>query len=103
MPWPDDSVDGMEPKQPAQSLLLKAHEAATLCGTSERTWRSWDLAGKIAVYDVSIAGRREVHFEPGKNDKRAFFDRQIDASKRAHFVYGVGVERFANPGYFQHG
>jgi predicted DNA-binding transcriptional regulator AlpA len=28
-------------------LLLRAAEAARLCGTSVRTWRNWDIAGKI--------------------------------------------------------
>jgi len=29
------------------SLLLTAHHAAALCSTSARTWRAWDVAGKI--------------------------------------------------------
>jgi predicted DNA-binding transcriptional regulator AlpA len=28
-------------------LLLDAHHAAAVCGTSARTWRTWDVAGKI--------------------------------------------------------
>jgi predicted DNA-binding transcriptional regulator AlpA len=28
-------------------LLLKANEAATSCGMSLRTWRTWDAAGLI--------------------------------------------------------
>jgi len=28
-------------------LLLRAHEAAALCGKSERTWRRWDTAGLV--------------------------------------------------------
>jgi prophage regulatory protein len=28
-------------------LLLRAPDAAALCGISLRTWRSWDAAGKI--------------------------------------------------------
>jgi excisionase family DNA binding protein len=28
-------------------LLLTARQAAALCGTSLRTWRTWDAAGKI--------------------------------------------------------
>ena len=28
-------------------LLLRTHEAAALCGKSQRTWRSWDAAGHI--------------------------------------------------------
>ena len=28
-------------------LLLSAHEAAALCGKTERTWRRWDTAGLI--------------------------------------------------------
>ena len=28
-------------------LLLTARQAATLCGKSLRTWRSWDAAGRI--------------------------------------------------------
>ena len=28
-------------------LLLSAEMAATLCGRSLRTWRSWDTAGRI--------------------------------------------------------
>jgi predicted DNA-binding transcriptional regulator AlpA len=30
-----------------QALLLPASAAAKLCGTSERTWRTWDSAGRI--------------------------------------------------------
>ena len=29
------------------ALLLRTHEAAALCGKSQRTWRSWDAAGHI--------------------------------------------------------
>lgn len=29
------------------SLLLGARDACRLCGTSLRTWRSWDSAGKV--------------------------------------------------------
>lgn len=29
------------------ALLLPAREAAALCGTSERTWRTWDAGGRI--------------------------------------------------------
>jgi len=28
-------------------FLLRADQAAALCGTSTRTWRGWDAAGKI--------------------------------------------------------
>jgi predicted DNA-binding transcriptional regulator AlpA len=28
-------------------LLLRASQAAQLCGISERTWRTWDHAGRI--------------------------------------------------------
>ena len=28
-------------------LLLRVQAAAALCGTSARTWRAWDVAGKI--------------------------------------------------------
>jgi predicted DNA-binding transcriptional regulator AlpA len=28
-------------------LLLDAHRAAAVCGTSARTWRAWDVAGKV--------------------------------------------------------
>ena len=28
-------------------LLLRTHEAAALCGKSQRTWRTWDAAGHI--------------------------------------------------------
>jgi predicted DNA-binding transcriptional regulator AlpA len=28
-------------------LLMTAREAAALCGTSPRTWRTWDAAGRI--------------------------------------------------------
>jgi predicted DNA-binding transcriptional regulator AlpA len=28
-------------------LLLRAADAAALCDTSLRTWRTWDVAGKI--------------------------------------------------------
>lgn len=28
-------------------LLVKASEAAAMCGKSLRTWRTWDAAGKI--------------------------------------------------------
>ena len=28
-------------------LLLKAREAAAVCGKSERSWRTWDAGGKI--------------------------------------------------------
>jgi predicted DNA-binding transcriptional regulator AlpA len=31
----------------ASPLLLDAHHAAAVCGTSARTWRAWDVAGKI--------------------------------------------------------
>jgi len=30
-----------------EPLLLRAAEAAILCGTSVRTWRIWDTTGKI--------------------------------------------------------
>jgi predicted DNA-binding transcriptional regulator AlpA len=30
-----------------EPLLLPAHHAAAVCGTSARTWRAWDVAGKI--------------------------------------------------------
>jgi len=30
-----------------QPLLLRATEAAALCGTSVRTWRTWGTSGKI--------------------------------------------------------
>jgi predicted DNA-binding transcriptional regulator AlpA len=30
-------------------LLLRAAEAAALCGTSLRTWRMWDAVGRIPV------------------------------------------------------
>ena len=29
------------------ALLLPAREAATLCGVSQRTWRSWDAGGRV--------------------------------------------------------
>lgn len=29
------------------AMLLTAREACQLCGTSLRTWRSWDSAGKV--------------------------------------------------------
>ncbi len=29
------------------ALLLRAPQAAKLCGTSLRTWRTWDSAGRI--------------------------------------------------------
>ncbi len=29
------------------SILLRPHQAATLCNTSPRTWRSWNASGKI--------------------------------------------------------
>lgn len=29
------------------ALLLSAGDAAHLCGASERTWRTWDAAGRI--------------------------------------------------------
>ena len=28
-------------------FLLRTHEAAAMCGKSQRTWRSWDAAGHI--------------------------------------------------------
>ena len=31
----------------ANALLLRASAAAAICSVSERTWRSWDAAGKI--------------------------------------------------------
>ena len=36
----------------ANALLLRASAAAAICSVSERTWRTWDVAGKIprAVY-----------------------------------------------------
>jgi len=32
---------------PAAPLLLTARQADALCGKSERSWRAWDVAGKI--------------------------------------------------------
>jgi len=32
-----------------RQLLLTADEAASLCRTSTRTWRSWDAGGKIPL------------------------------------------------------
>ncbi len=32
---------------PVAQLLLPARAAAEMCGTSERTWRTWDAAGRI--------------------------------------------------------
>jgi predicted DNA-binding transcriptional regulator AlpA len=40
----DRQVPQADPQSP---LLLTAREAATLCGKSLRTWRSWDAAGVI--------------------------------------------------------
>jgi predicted DNA-binding transcriptional regulator AlpA len=35
------------PAKSCEVLLLDAHHAAAVCGTSTRTWRTWDVAGKI--------------------------------------------------------
>jgi predicted DNA-binding transcriptional regulator AlpA len=35
------------PQSTTTPLLLRAADAAALCGKSERTWRSWDAAGLI--------------------------------------------------------
>ena len=41
------SVNGVEPTTSSATLLLSAREAAAQCGVSPRTWRTWDIAGKI--------------------------------------------------------
>ena len=35
------------PSGVGQPLLVRAQDAAALCSTSARTWRAWDVAGKI--------------------------------------------------------
>jgi predicted DNA-binding transcriptional regulator AlpA len=41
-----DAPDGTGAKEP-ELLLLKACQAARICGKSVRTWRTWDAAGWI--------------------------------------------------------
>lgn len=36
-----------EPAESGGALLLTARQAATVCGKSLRTWRTWDTAGWI--------------------------------------------------------
>ncbi len=40
------SIDASVANQP-ERLLLRAPEAAALCGIRVRTWRTWDNSGKI--------------------------------------------------------
>jgi predicted DNA-binding transcriptional regulator AlpA len=44
-------------------LLLRAAEAAALCGTSPRTWRTWDATGRIPK-PVRIG--RNIFWRPGE-------------------------------------
>ena len=48
---PDSSVIDIETPHRtgvvAPPLLLRAADAAALCGKSERTWRCWDAAGLV--------------------------------------------------------
>jgi predicted DNA-binding transcriptional regulator AlpA len=49
---PLPGLDGIELPEPADDqgpspLLLTARQAASMCGKSLRTWRTWDAAGWI--------------------------------------------------------
>ena len=50
-PGPEEKgINGVPPPAASHSpepLLLTAGDAARLCGTSVRTWRTWDAAGKM--------------------------------------------------------
>ena len=46
-PYEDEHPDQMPEPDRRRPLLLTARQAADLCGTSERTWRTWDSAGRI--------------------------------------------------------
>jgi predicted DNA-binding transcriptional regulator AlpA len=43
------AAEAGDPRQmdAASPLLLRATQAAALCSTSVRTWRTWDATGKI--------------------------------------------------------
>jgi predicted DNA-binding transcriptional regulator AlpA len=41
-----DAVPGAHGLPSPSPLLLRAADAAALCDTSLRTWRTWDVAGK---------------------------------------------------------
>lgn len=46
-PLTELSVGVSQPAESGGALLLTARQAATLCGKSLRTWRTWDTAGWI--------------------------------------------------------
>jgi prophage regulatory protein len=46
-PDPSSAPTTNSPPPVAEQLLLTAPQAAQLCGVALRTWRGWDVGGKI--------------------------------------------------------